>query len=159
MSNYKSGIKNNRQSFSVCNGEVIYFFSTSINVTTCLLDQKKCNLENRTWERIYAPERTGCTLFIMIDVASNGVSAITSCFTSSLLVNADGYWFLVMIKTKERRTPIKNELMTTTTTENFAVLGWPAPSSFDTLTLQSRTKKNGSFLLLILLDSEIEVRF
>lgn len=67
--------------------------------------------------------------------ASNGVSSYTSFFTSALLVNRDGYCFLVMSRMAERRAPIRNEVTTTTTTENFAVLGCPAPSSFDTLTL------------------------
>ena len=44
------------------------------------------------------------------------------------------------------KTPTRNEEITTTTTENFAVLGWAAPSSFDTLTLHS--KINSEFSLL-----------
>lgn len=38
----------------------------------------------------------------------------------------------------ENTSPIENEVITTTTTENFAVLGCAAPNSFDTLTLHKK---------------------
>ena len=54
----------------------------------------------------------------------------------ALLENKDGYTFRVRIRMTEIITPIKNEVITATTNENLAVLGWDAPNSFDTLTLQ-----------------------
>lgn len=41
-----------------------------------------------------------------------------------------------MMRSKDIKRPIKNEVITATANENLAVLGWAAPSSFDTLTLQ-----------------------
>lgn len=71
-----------------------------------------------------------------IQVASKGVRSYTSFLTSALFENKAGYCCLKTSKMSASATPIKNEETTTTTTENFAVLGCAAPNSFDTLTLQ-----------------------
>jgi hypothetical protein len=55
--------------------------------------------------------------------------------TSSLFENKDGYCFWKTRRKIEGIRPTVNDDTTTTTTENFAVLGCPAPNSFDTLTL------------------------
>lgn len=39
------------------------------------------------------------------------------------------------------KTPTKKDVITTTTTENFAVWGWAAPNSFDTRTLHMHAFK------------------
>lgn len=85
---------------------------------------------------IQLPERAGCILLMTRQAASNGVNSLTTFLISSLLVNREGYCFRKMMRTREKKSPITNEDRTTTTTENFAVLGCAAPSSFDTLTLQ-----------------------
>ena len=55
--------------------------------------------------------------------ASNGVRSITSSLTFASFENKDGYWFFVMISMSARTRPIRNEEITATTKENFAVLG------------------------------------
>lgn len=67
--------------------------------------------------------------------ANIGVSSYTTCWTSSLFENNGGYQLREKSRTNERKTPAKREVMEAIITENFAVLGCPAPSSFDTLTL------------------------
>lgn len=44
-----------------------------------------------------------------------------------------------MIRMRARMRPMMNDDTTATSNDNFAALGWPAPSSFDTLTLQLRS--------------------
>lgn len=62
-------------------------------------------------------------LLMTMQRASNGVSSITRSITSGSLENKAGYWFLAMIKVRERIIPMRNEENTATTNENFAVLG------------------------------------
>lgn len=71
-----------------------------------------------------------------MEKASNGVSSYTTSLTASLSENKEGYCFWKMRRMIENTRPIKNADIIITTTENFAVLGRDAPSSFDTLTLQ-----------------------
>ena len=79
--------------------------------------------------------------------ANIGVSSSTSVSTLVSDENKDGYSFRVAIRIAERKRPIKNEVTTATTNENLAVLGWAAPNSFDTLTLQNISVFNFSVFL------------
>lgn len=45
-----------------------------------------------------------------------------------------------MARIMANKTPMKKAEKTTTITDNFAALGWAAPNSFDTLTLQNKYK-------------------
>ena len=83
------------------------------------------------------PERTGCTLLMTMQKANMGVSSTTSSCTCESFENKEGYCSRKMIRTSDIKRPIRNEVITATTSENFAALGWHAPSSFDTLTLHS----------------------
>ena len=58
-----------------------------------------------------------------MQAARTGVSSLTSVLTSESLENKDGYWFLVRMRTKARRTPIMQDDTIATNRENFAVLG------------------------------------
>lgn len=68
--------------------------------------------------------------------ASKVASLVTACITSWLFVKSTGKSFLVMKTRIIKMMPINSEVKVTTTTENFAAFGCPAPSSFDTLTLR-----------------------
>lgn len=81
------------------------------------------------------PERTGWTLLMTTQKANKGVRSLTRSFTSVSFENREGYASRKMIKTRASKSPIRIEVTTATTRENLAVLGWKAPSSFDTLTL------------------------
>lgn len=81
------------------------------------------------------PDSTGCMLLMMIQRANIGVSSLTRAVTSESVENNDGYLFRAAIRIIESTRLIEIEDITATTNENFALLGWPAPSSFDTLTL------------------------
>lgn len=70
-----------------------------------------------------------------MESASIGVSSLTRVMTSSSPTNNDGYWFRKKSSTVDIMTPINVDVITATTSENLAVLGWFAPNSFDTLTL------------------------
>lgn len=72
---------------------------------------------------------------MVIEMASNGVREDTSSLTSELFVKAIGYSFRQINRIVERKSPMRNDVMTTLITANLAVLGCPAPSSLDTLTL------------------------
>ena len=71
--------------------------------------------------------------------AKIGESSYTTCCTRSLFENNRGYQLRQTRSTIARNIPNKREVMEATITENFALLGCPAPSSFDTLTLQPET--------------------
>lgn len=83
----------------------------------------------------YVPARGSWTLRTTMQITSNGVSLYTISMTSSSVENQEGYCFAVTIRISPRKRPIRKEVITTTTAENFAALGCDAPSSFDTLTL------------------------
>ena len=83
------------------------------------------------------PDKTGYTLFKSIVNASRGARRATALITSLLLVKATANSFLVMKIIAIKTTPTKKVVPTTTITENFAALGRPAPSSFETLTLST----------------------
>nr|GMD26461.1 hypothetical protein Iba_chr08dCG4490 [Ipomoea batatas] len=68
---------------------------------------------------------------------SRGVSWDTSSWTIGLSENSGGYCFLTRIRMNPRTMPTRSDVIEATTTENFALLGCPAPSSFDTLTLHT----------------------
>ena len=84
------------------------------------------------------PDKTGWKLSMIMQNASSGVSFLTRVSTSVSFEKSDGYSLRVMIRKSDKTRPIKNEVETATTSENFAVLGWAAPSSFDTLTLEKQ---------------------
>ena len=75
-------------------------------------------------------------LLMTMQVASTGVSCLTRVLTSVSFENKDGYSSRVMIKISDKMSAIMMEVIKATTNENFAFLGWAAPNSFDTLTLQ-----------------------
>lgn len=57
--------------------------------------------------------------------------------TTGFSVNTFGKSFLFIRIKAMNTTPIAVEVRRVTTAENFAALGFPAPSSFDTRTLQA----------------------
>lgn len=62
-------------------------------------------------------------------------SLVTACATSGLLVKGSAYTSLVAKTRTKKNKPIATEDSTTTSIENLAALGLPAPSSFEILTL------------------------
>lgn len=90
--------------------------------------------------RQYIPERVGWRLLMTMLIPNIVVSEYTSCLTSVLLENRSGYCFRAIIKTSAIARPTSIDVTVATTTENFAVLGCAAPSSFDTLTLHNNNK-------------------
>lgn len=95
-----------------------------------------------------------------MESASIGVSSLTRMMTSSSPTKNDGYWFLKMSSTVDTMTPISVDVITATTSENLAVLGWFAPNSFDTLTLhQFEIISNVYILRSYRLESSMEFLF
>lgn len=70
---------------------------------------------------------------------NTGVRSYTIFWTFTLFVNKSGYWLRVSKSNIVNNAPITSEVIDTTNTESFALLGCPAPSSFDTLTLYDLT--------------------
>jgi len=81
------------------------------------------------------PDKTGWTLLMTIETASIGVRSLTTMITSSSPTNNDGYLSLKMSRAIDIASPITVDVITATSSENFAVLGCFAPNSLDTLTL------------------------
>lgn len=73
----------------------------------------------------------------MMQTARRGVSSFTSSLTPASFVNKSGYRFRARKRISAITRPIISEASVATTKENLAVLGWAAPSSFDTLTLHA----------------------
>lgn len=81
------------------------------------------------------------------------VSEYTSCLTCVLLENRSGYCFRAIIKTSAIARPTSIDVTVATTTENFAVLGRAAPSSFDTLTLQKSFCYSNALLCWLIVEA------
>lgn len=67
--------------------------------------------------------------------ANKGVSSCTTVWTSLLFVNNGGNLLRKTSRTSARNIPSRREVNEATIIDIFAVLGCPAPSSFDTLML------------------------
>lgn len=81
------------------------------------------------------PDKTGWRLFKRTVKPNKTAILVVSAATASLEVKRWGKLSFVAKTTIMHTTPIRVEVMETTITENFARDAFPAPSSFDTLTL------------------------
>lgn len=82
------------------------------------------------------PDRTGCTLFRSIVTARKITNLDTALMITSLSVNSTANLFFTRRTITMQIMPINSDCATTTITPNFVALGWPTPSSLETLTLQ-----------------------
>lgn len=86
------------------------------------------------------PVSTVWKLLSKTDKASRRERLETALMTSCSLVNSLAIWLSNTKHTKKKSTPTHSEVKKMTLTENFAALASPLPSSFETLTLNSRQR-------------------
>lgn len=86
------------------------------------------------------PDRTGWTPLRMMETARKGESSATASATVVPSVNMQLMTWRHTSTKIAITTETTKELEVTTTTTNWAALGWPAPSSLLTLTLKNDSK-------------------
>lgn len=109
--------------------------ATSMNSSFVLLHR---------WDKI--PESTGWMLFRRIVAPRRYPSLDVSLINSGTSVNSSASCFRKMRTTAVKKIPIKTDVATAMTTENFAAFGWFAPSSFDTRTPMNEHRKKQEIL-------------